>query len=183
MSIVTYCSACGRLLPHPAPVTCSSCGAAHWNDAKPSASALVVHDGMLLMTRRGRAPWKGAWDVPGGFCGTAEHPITTARRETLEETGYTVRITGFLGIWLDHYQAPEDLGRSKRTLNIYYHAVLISGPMARRDPSEVEAVAWFSPDQLPESLAFPGHTPQVLNAWREAVASGCTQSALPDRPD
>ena len=108
--------------------------------------------------------------------------MTTARREVLEETGYTVRITGFLGIWLDDYLAPEDLGHSKTTLNIYYHAVLVSGPMYRPDPSEVETVTWFAPDNLPEQLAFPGHLPQVLKAWREAFASGCTQTPLPDLP-
>ena len=111
-----------------------------------------------------------------------EHPITTARREALEETGYTIRITGFLGIWLNDYRAPADFGRSKMTLNIYYHAVLVSGPISQLNPTEVEEVAWFAPGNIPEQLAFPDHMTQVLKAWREAFVSGCTQTALPDLP-
>ncbi len=35
----------------------------------------------MLLLRRAKEPWKGRWDIPGGFCDADEHPITTAERE------------------------------------------------------------------------------------------------------
>src|SRR5947209_5760204 len=99
-----YCSACGQILGELPPTTCGSCGARHWDDAKPCAGALVVCDARLLLVRRANEPWRGDWDVPGGFCEPGEHPIHAAAREVLEETGLTIRIEGLLGIWADIYE-------------------------------------------------------------------------------
>src|SRR5262245_24962591 len=123
MPATLYCSACGQPLPHFPPVTCPSCGAGHWSDPKPCASGLVTHEGRLLMVRRAHQPWLGHWDVPGGFCGTDEHPIATAEREVGEETGLAIRITGILGMWMDEYGPPTAESPRKTTLNIYFHAV------------------------------------------------------------
>jgi 8-oxo-dGTP pyrophosphatase MutT (NUDIX family) len=89
-----YCSGCGHALPQLPPVTCNVCGTAHWRDAKPCASSLVTWHGRLLLVQRANQPWRGHWDTPGGFCGPDEHPMVTAEREVLEETGLAVRITG-----------------------------------------------------------------------------------------
>jgi 8-oxo-dGTP diphosphatase len=131
------------------------------------------------MVRRAQEPWKGRWDVPGGFCEPGEHPMDTARREVFEETGLPVRIVGFLGMWLDEY--PESGGVLKRTLNIYYHAVPIGAVAVAPDATEVEEAAFFSPAQLPQSLAFPGHVPLALEAWRHAARVGGLVSDLFDR--
>ena len=100
-----FCRACGCRLAGVPPMQCASCGFQHWNDAKPCASALVVKDSRVLLVRRAREPWKGCWDVPGGFCESKEHPVCTAEREVFEETGLRIRVVGFLGIWLDEYPA------------------------------------------------------------------------------
>ena len=47
------------------------------------------------------------WCAPGGFCDRREHPVETVVRETLEETGWRVEVTGFIGIWLDDYDDDE----------------------------------------------------------------------------
>jgi ADP-ribose pyrophosphatase YjhB (NUDIX family) len=171
-----YCHACGQRLDAQPPTRCAACGVDHWNDAKPCASALVVDQARLLLVRRAQDPWKGLWDVPGGFCDSDEHPIQTAEREILEEIGLRVVVTGFLGMWLDDY------GGTKRTLNIYYHAKL-SGPRdVAIDPSEIMEMKWFLPSDLPDRLAFPGHLPDALDAWRQAVETATFVTSLPDRP-
>jgi ADP-ribose pyrophosphatase YjhB (NUDIX family) len=176
-----YCAACGTRLPHLPPVTCPSCGTGHWQDAKPCASGLVTHDSRLLMVQRAHEPWRGCWDVPGGFCEAEEHPIRTAEREVLEETGLIVRVTGFLGMWMDEYGT--GVGRlPKTTLNIYYHAIPVEGIGIERDPAEVAAVRWFSADELPADLAFPRHIAPVLASWRASFLAGHTVTPLLDRP-
>jgi ADP-ribose pyrophosphatase YjhB (NUDIX family) len=160
-----FCSECGAPLPAPPPVTCRACDTSHWLDAKPCAGALVSRAGKLLLVRRAHEPWKGAWDVPGGFCGPREHPREAAAREVREETGLEVEPDAILGMWVDSY-APDGPGADKVTLNIYFHAAAPGTAAARADPNEVAEVAWFAADELPESLAFPGHLPAVLRAWR-----------------
>lgn len=165
-----FCSVCGRPLGGIPPTECLSCGTGHWNDAKPCASALVVSRSQLLLIRRAQEPWRHMWDVPGGFCEPGEHPSRTAQREVLEETGLRIRVVGFLGMWLDEYPAPG--GALKQTLNIYYHAVPSGLDAVRLDELEVAEARYFPVGQLPQALAFPGHVPAALEAWKLAASSG-----------
>lgn len=159
-----FCSECGAPLPAPPPVTCPACDASHWLDAKPCAGALVSSGGKLLLVKRAHAPWKGAWDVPGGFCGPCEHPRQTAAREVREETALDVEVGPVLGMWIDRY-APDGPGAEKVTLCIYFHAQAREPGEAHGHPQEVAELGWFGVDDLPEPLAFPGHLPAVLQAW------------------
>ena len=94
-----YCIQCGAALETAPPTQCVSCGVRLWRNAKPCGALLVVEDGKLLLVRRAVEPWRGRWDIPGGFCEYGEHPIAAAVRETQEETGLSVRATGYLGMW------------------------------------------------------------------------------------
>jgi ADP-ribose pyrophosphatase YjhB (NUDIX family) len=150
------------------------CGTPHWRNPKPCSGALVTREGRLLLLRRAIEPWLGCWDIPGGFCEPGEHPADTARREVREETGLRVRLTGLHGIWMDAYGPPAACRPPETTMNVYYHAV-DDGPEAPEptiDPAEVTEVGWFAPSKLPEALAFPGHIPAMLAAWRGAALEG-----------
>jgi 8-oxo-dGTP diphosphatase len=169
MALPRFCSHCAAPLPAPPPVICRSCDTSHWLDAKPCAGALVTRDGKLLLVRRAQQPWKGAWDVPGGFCGGREHPAEAAAREVCEETALEVAVGAVLGMWIDSYSA-ERPDADKITLNIYFHATVLGASEARPDPNEVAEIAWFGPEELPRPLAFPGHLEAVLGAWRDSLA-------------
>jgi ADP-ribose pyrophosphatase YjhB (NUDIX family) len=171
-----FCYSCGHQLDQAPPTRCATCGIQHWNDAKPCAGALVVDRSRLLLIRRAQSPWKGRWDIPGGFCDAGEHPIQTARREVFEETGLQIDVIGILGMWLDAYEG------TTRTLTVYYHATLRGSAETVLNTSEVAEVAWFRPSELPDELAFTGHVPAALDAWRQAVAAADIASALLDRP-
>lgn len=165
-----FCSACGAALSSTPPVTCAACGRRHYRNAKPCAGALAVHDGRLLLVQRADQPWQGRWDIPGGFCEADEHPEDAAIRELREETGLDGRVTGILGMWLDHYPDPGD-SAGATTLNIYFH-VEISGGEERPQPGEVERLGWFAADALPapDETAFPHHALDVLEAWKAQVS-------------
>ncbi len=169
MALPRFCSSCAAPLPSPPPVICPACDTSHWLDSKPCAGALVTRDGQLLLVRRAHEPWRGSWDVPGGFCGPREHPADAAMREVREETSLVVRVSGVLGMWIDTY-APRGDGAEKVTLNIYFHATPEGPAEARTDPNEVAEIRWFAADELPAETAFPGHLPEVLHAWRESLA-------------
>lgn len=155
-----YCPACGqtlveRVLDDRLRQVCPACGRIHWHNAKPCAGALIVRNGKVLLVRRAVEPFRGYWDIPGGFCEADEHPADAAIREVREETGLEIELTGFLGMWVDDYE-----GRT--TLNVHY----LARPLSRRLVlgSDADGAAWFAPDALPERIAFDNGL-RALTAW------------------
>jgi 8-oxo-dGTP diphosphatase len=178
MSVQFYCSRCGTPLPHVAPVTCLRCQNPQWRNPKPCAGALVTHEGKLMLTRRAIEPFRGRWDIPGGYSDFGEHPQETARREVFEETGLVIKITGLTGMWMDDYGPVEDDDLRVSTLNIYYHAVLEVEARQNQDHREIAEIGWFSPEGLPLEIAFPEHETKVLEAWKQDFQSGKTYCCL-----
>ncbi len=61
----------------------------------PAASVLIVDElDRVLLVRRGHAPQKGKWSLPGGSGEPGESPEQTAVREAKEETGLDVHLIG-----------------------------------------------------------------------------------------
>jgi ADP-ribose pyrophosphatase YjhB (NUDIX family) len=64
----------------------------------PCVGAVIVDDaGRLLLIRRGRAPSRGLWSLPGGRVEPGESRPDAVRREVLEETGLHVDVGGPIG--------------------------------------------------------------------------------------
>lgn len=59
----------------------------------------IVHDssGRLLLVRRGNAPGRGLWSVPGGRVEPGETDVEAVTREVREETGLSVTVGGLAG--------------------------------------------------------------------------------------
>lgn len=169
-----HCPACGAEVDRPLPFTCDACGTPQYDNPRPTGCALVMHGARLLLIRRGRDPWAGYWDIPGGFCDGAEHPLQAAEREVREEAGVACRITGWLGAWLDRY----DDGRP--TINAYFTAEADSDALGEPDGDEVLDIAWFAPAELPDEIAFPDSQLPVLAAWRAALQAGELVTPLRD---
>ena len=117
-----------------------------------------------MLLRRAIDPWKGHWDIPGGFCDGAELPADTVRRELFEETELEVEVVTLLGMWLDTYQLA---GTSFDTLNSYYLLDAGPDPQPVLDRSENSDVGWFTADEIPNDIAFASHQKGVVAAWQE----------------
>jgi ADP-ribose pyrophosphatase YjhB (NUDIX family) len=159
--VIRFCSHCGARLDEEPPTTCAACGTAHWRNPKPCGGAMLVHDGRLLLGRREIEPYRGTWDIPGGFCELHEHPRAAAERELFEETGVHGRAIGLLGIWMDDYSGDEV------AMNIYYEFEPVGEPVLDAANPEVSELRWFAPDELPiDDISFPDHCREVLETWR-----------------
>lgn len=165
---LAFCSTCGAKLTPGALFQaqhCEMCGEWHYHNSKPCAGALVFQNGRVLLAKRGVEPFKGYWDVPGGFLEAGEHPEDGARRELLEETGLEIRITDLLGMYMDTYGEGNYY-----TLNMYYLAEIVRGELRVMD--DVAALEWFALDVLPNEFAFQ-HQYQMMEDLKERLVLNC----------
>ena len=74
----------------------------------PSVFVAVRNDrGKLLLVRRCDS---GTWELPGGRVDVGESAVEAAVRETREESGIRVRITGLVGLFTDPACVVESVG-------------------------------------------------------------------------
>lgn len=65
--------------------------------------AIAVHDGHLLLVRRGHGPAAGEWSVPGGRVEPGEVLAEAVVREVAEETGLEALCGPFVG-WVERLE-------------------------------------------------------------------------------
>jgi ADP-ribose pyrophosphatase YjhB (NUDIX family) len=56
---------------------------------------VLIRERRLLLTLRAHSPWRGWWEIPGGFQNAGEHPEDGARREIAEEIGVEAELSGY----------------------------------------------------------------------------------------
>ena len=162
-----FCARCGSEVEHEeGRVRCPACGFIHYANSEPTASAICVDErGRVLLARRADEPFKGYWDLPGGFLEEGEHPLEALRRELREETSLEVQPLDFVGVWMDRYQYGT---RTTSTLNLYWTARVLAGSPEPAD--DVSELAWFAADELPGEDEFAFHIADVLRVWRNQDA-------------
>lgn len=175
-----HCWRCGTALAAPPPTVCAVCGQAHYLNPAPCGEAVVVREGRVLLLRRAMDPYKGFWDVPGGFCDGAEHPMHAAERELFEELGLRGRATAYIGAWMDAYGPPAPDGIQLHCITSAYLMELVD-PSADPVPHAEEATGcgWFDLAELPDELAFADHARPMLAAAAAVIAGAA--GPLPDR--
>lgn len=126
-----------------------------------SVSAVVLHDGRLLLQQRADS---GQWGLPGGSVEVGETVAAATAREVWEETGFEVEVGRLIGVYSDpRFQTvryPD--GRVWHYVNLCFAGELRGGE-ARPAPGESLAVGWFAPDTLPRDFVAP-HRRRVEDA-------------------
>lgn len=100
------------------------------------------------MLERGEEPYRGRWDLPGGFVEAGETPLDAVRREIHEETGLEVGEATMLGAYTSRY---GDGG--KWTVDVAFHCQALSSALDLS--AESSDAAWVSLEEMPP-LAFAG---------------------------
>jgi 8-oxo-dGTP diphosphatase len=126
--------------------------------------AVVVHEGRVLLVRRGKEPLRGRWVVPGGTVELGETLEDAVVREVLEETGIRVQ-PGELMTAFDRIE--------RRDGAVLYHYVVVdyrcryvSGwPQAASDAADA---AWVAEGDLDRYDVPPMALELIRRAFREA---------------
>jgi 8-oxo-dGTP diphosphatase len=113
-------------------------------------SVLVKNGDRILLEKRSKAPWAGAWKAPGGHMEFGESPEETATREVQEETGLTISDLKFRTMTNDVFEADK-----RHYITIWMEAKYVSGEAKLDAPEEETEISWFTWDSLPEPLYLP----------------------------
>jgi 8-oxo-dGTP diphosphatase len=113
----------------------------------PSVFVAVLGDGGLLLVRRCD---NGVWELPGGRVDVGETAEQAAIRETAEEAGVQVAITGLAGLFTDPglvIRSPG--GEVRQQFAVLFRGRAVGG-RPHGDQSETSEAAWIPVDDLPE---------------------------------
>lgn len=86
------------------------------------------------------------WTTPGGVLEQNECPLVAVLRELHEETGFQGTVDTYIGTYVSLYKDPNDIVLSYR--------VFLGTKDAWKKNDEIEQVAFFSRDELPQDMAF-----------------------------
>ncbi len=105
------------------------------------AGTLVENDGKYLLMQEAREDIRGLWNLPAGHVDANELIQDAAVRETLEETGYNVELTGICQI-VDRKVEDDTF------VVIIFTAKLKDKSAQEVDPAEIMDVKWLSYDEI-----------------------------------
>jgi 8-oxo-dGTP diphosphatase len=127
--------------------------------------ALITRGRSVLLARRAGEPYRGTWDLPGGFLEAGESPEEGLERELREELGVGTRRARVIGFAVDRY------GRGGfPVLAIIYRVTPELGPL--RPADDVSEARWFPRDRLPlRQVGFPAMRRFLADWTRRATAS------------
>lgn len=134
-----------------------------------SVGAVVVHEGRVLLVRRGREPLKGKWSIPGGMLELGESLAEGAAREVEEETGLKVSAIELIEVVDRIYRDPES-GRVRYHYVIADHLCRVVGGTLQAS-SDADEVRWVEHSEWNShsALALEPITIRVIETgWQRA---------------
>jgi 8-oxo-dGTP diphosphatase len=126
---------------------CPACGFIFWQNPVVGVAVIVLDGERIVLGRRARGVYQGAWCIPCGYVEYDEDVRQAAQREFYEETGLLVRVGEVYAVHSNfHHPAMHSVG-------IWFRGTVLSGTLCPAD--DLDAAAYVSLQRLPDNLAFP----------------------------
>lgn len=120
-------------------------------DVRPviGVGAVILNtDNEILLLLRKKHPEANKWSIPGGKLDTFELLQDAVIREVKEEVNLDVTVDEMLCT-----AETIDVNRQEHWISIIYVATIQAGTPVNMEPDKIEAVEWFSLEDLPENIA------------------------------
>jgi ADP-ribose pyrophosphatase len=107
--------------------------------------AIVIHEGKILLVKRGVEPGKDLWAIPGGTLRLGETLRECAAREILEETGITIAVGEC--VYVFDLIERDEIGKIKFHFVVAdFAALYVSGEPKAGD--DAAGACWYAPEDL-----------------------------------
>lgn len=104
-------------------------------------SCCVKNDNKILFVQEKKKEINGLWNLPGGKSKPVEDIYQTAKREVLEETGYSIKLDSLLLI--QNYVTDKG-----EMLIIYFNATLLNNKQKQYREKEIKDVKWLTLEEI-----------------------------------
>lgn len=161
-----YCSICGSRLKKDRNdnLGCIKCNFINFRSPRPTATGLILFKNKLLLAKRARAPYKGWWDLPGGYVERGETAEQALKRETKEETGLDIKIKNIFGTYSGNASFDKD---KYSILSVVFIAQAQNEKLEAND--DVSISRWFAKSEIPSKIAFDSNQKIIkdfLKIWK-----------------
>ena len=141
---------------------CLKCGFIMYHNSSPCAGAVPVNqNNRILLAKRGIEPFKGGWNIIGGFLEYGEDAMVGLKREVKEETGVECEVTGLICMYADTYGE-----NGPALLNMCFTVQLLSDNIQPFD--DVAELKWFELNKLPDNIPFKSDR-KALNELKKII--------------
>ena len=158
----SYCPRCGARCISTSSVIhskvrCPRCGFILYQNPSPGVVVLIVDNDMILLGERDNKVFMGGkWSLPGGFIEFDEDFLSAAHRETMEETGLSIKIISIISV-VSNFFSPD-----LHTLVIVLLANKMNGTL--RPGDDMVKLEWFPLSGPFPSMAFEADN-HIINRY------------------
>jgi ADP-ribose pyrophosphatase YjhB (NUDIX family) len=137
---------------------CTQCQFVFYRNPVAGVAVIILEKDQILLARRARGAYKGAWCIPCGYVEWEEDVREAAQREIREETGLIIEVGPVYAVY-SNFHDPE-----MHSVGIWFKGSIIGGILTPGD--DVDEVEFVPLNKLPENIAFPTDR-KVLNLLRQ----------------
>lgn len=145
---------------------------AHANVVNISAAAIITKDDKILLIKE-RTDGKVAYNFPSGKAHIDELIEQTAKREAMEETGYSIELTDLAGVY--YYRTKgnsNDRKKDRVTVRFNFWCKIIGSEQNQRPTKDTVSLVWVDTVELRELVKTASFRNWISRQLAEDVLAG-----------